>query len=267
MPEADRQAQEQGGDRAPRALQPDVLEELFFAGLIGNVQIDSVVPYILKMETSEYQAQFGGGRNCFCALATDVFFNSVHTRSQAVIAPKTAAASRRRPTPTTETRRPPTPTTSPRPTAGTTPPPPPPWTPPRLLRGPRPPPAKKKGTSLQRRRRPLLMSSRRRKRKRLLRGLLRCRPKRGKQLRKSGLQRNISSKVHHQSYFLNTMCTTTLLHLSPPPQLSGAQNARERRTKKKNSFELRNVFFPRLFGLARAAPRSVLLNGGNCDSK
>jgi len=43
-----------------RSLQPDVLEELFFAGLIGNVQIDSVVPYILKMETSEYQAQFGG---------------------------------------------------------------------------------------------------------------------------------------------------------------------------------------------------------------
>eukprot|EP00095_Tigriopus_kingsejongensis_P000703 maker-scaffold58_size443543-snap-gene-3.17 protein:Tk00703 transcript:maker-scaffold58_size443543-snap-gene-3.17-mRNA-1 annotation:"hypothetical protein DAPPUDRAFT_323993" len=43
-----------------RSLLPDVLEELFFAGLIGNVQIDSVVPYILKMETSEYQSQFGG---------------------------------------------------------------------------------------------------------------------------------------------------------------------------------------------------------------
>jgi len=38
-----------------RSLQPDILEELFFAGLIGNVQIDSVVPYILKMEASEYQ--------------------------------------------------------------------------------------------------------------------------------------------------------------------------------------------------------------------
>jgi Asp-tRNA(Asn)/Glu-tRNA(Gln) amidotransferase C subunit len=38
-----------------RSLQPDVLEELFFAGLIGNVQINSVVPYILKMEASEYQ--------------------------------------------------------------------------------------------------------------------------------------------------------------------------------------------------------------------
>jgi hypothetical protein len=44
-----------------RSIQPDVLEELFFAGLIGNVQIDSVVPYILKMESSEYQSQFGGG--------------------------------------------------------------------------------------------------------------------------------------------------------------------------------------------------------------
>lgn len=53
-----------------RSLQPDVLEELFFAGLIGNVQIDSVVPYILKMETSEYQAQFGvsGKDQCsFCS--------------------------------------------------------------------------------------------------------------------------------------------------------------------------------------------------------
>jgi hypothetical protein len=46
-----------------RSLQPDVLEELFFAGLIGNVQIDSVVPYILKMEASEYQSQFGGGKH------------------------------------------------------------------------------------------------------------------------------------------------------------------------------------------------------------
>ena len=45
-----------------RSIQPDVLEELFFAGLIGNVQIDSVVPYILKMESSEYQNQFGAGK-------------------------------------------------------------------------------------------------------------------------------------------------------------------------------------------------------------
>lgn len=44
-----------------RSLQPDVLEELFFAGLIGNVQIDSVVPYILKMESSEYQAATPNG--------------------------------------------------------------------------------------------------------------------------------------------------------------------------------------------------------------
>merc|ERR1719411_2227552 len=44
-----------------RSLQPDVLEELFFAGLIGNVQIDSVVPYILKMESSEYHASTPNG--------------------------------------------------------------------------------------------------------------------------------------------------------------------------------------------------------------
>ncbi|KAL7632552.1 UNVERIFIED_CONTAM: hypothetical protein RMT77_017119 [Armadillidium vulgare] len=36
-----------------RTLQPQVMEELFFAGLIGNVQIDSVIPYIMKMEMSE----------------------------------------------------------------------------------------------------------------------------------------------------------------------------------------------------------------------
>ncbi|XP_050727398.1 orphan steroid hormone receptor 2-like isoform X3 [Eriocheir sinensis] len=36
-----------------KALQPQVMEELFFAGLIGNVQIDSVIPYIMKMEMSE----------------------------------------------------------------------------------------------------------------------------------------------------------------------------------------------------------------------
>ena len=41
-----------------RSLQPDVLEELFFAGLIGNVQIDTVIPFILNMEPEEYKQQF-----------------------------------------------------------------------------------------------------------------------------------------------------------------------------------------------------------------
>ena len=31
-------------------MQPDLLEELFFSGLIGSVQIDSVIPYILNMQ-------------------------------------------------------------------------------------------------------------------------------------------------------------------------------------------------------------------------
>ena len=43
-----------------RALQPQVMEELFFAGLIGNVQIDSVIPYILRMGAGEYSSQRGG---------------------------------------------------------------------------------------------------------------------------------------------------------------------------------------------------------------
>jgi hypothetical protein len=41
-----------------RSLQPDVLEELFFAGLIGNVQIETVIPFILGMEAEEYKQQF-----------------------------------------------------------------------------------------------------------------------------------------------------------------------------------------------------------------
>ncbi|ELU00770.1 hypothetical protein CAPTEDRAFT_224222 [Capitella teleta] len=41
---------------ALRLLPPAVMEELFFAGLIGNVQIDSIIPYILRMETAEYNA-------------------------------------------------------------------------------------------------------------------------------------------------------------------------------------------------------------------
>jgi len=35
------------------------MEELFFAGLIGNVQIDSIIPYILRMETAEYSSHMG----------------------------------------------------------------------------------------------------------------------------------------------------------------------------------------------------------------
>lgn len=34
-----------------------ITEELFFAGLIGNVRIDSIIPYILKMDTGEYNSK------------------------------------------------------------------------------------------------------------------------------------------------------------------------------------------------------------------
>jgi len=36
------------------------MEELFFAGLIGNVQIDNIIPYILRMETAEYNMHMAG---------------------------------------------------------------------------------------------------------------------------------------------------------------------------------------------------------------
>ncbi|XP_036374218.1 nuclear receptor subfamily 2 group C member 1 isoform X1 [Megalops cyprinoides] len=42
---------------ALRLMNAGVTEELFFAGLIGNVQIDSIIPYILKMESTDYNSQ------------------------------------------------------------------------------------------------------------------------------------------------------------------------------------------------------------------
>ena len=45
---------------ALRLMNSSITEELFFTGLIGNVSIDSIIPYILKMETTEYNSQDSG---------------------------------------------------------------------------------------------------------------------------------------------------------------------------------------------------------------
>ncbi|XP_069499522.1 nuclear receptor subfamily 2 group C member 2 isoform X2 [Ambystoma mexicanum] len=45
---------------ALRLLSSSITEELFFTGLIGNVPIDSIIPYILKMETADYNGQITG---------------------------------------------------------------------------------------------------------------------------------------------------------------------------------------------------------------
>ncbi|KAM4035759.1 nuclear receptor subfamily 2 group C member 1 isoform 1-T1 [Anomaloglossus baeobatrachus] len=45
---------------ALRLMSAAVMEELFFAGLIGNVQIDSIIPYILRMENTDYNSQIIG---------------------------------------------------------------------------------------------------------------------------------------------------------------------------------------------------------------
>ncbi|KAJ8384361.1 hypothetical protein AAFF_G00206140 [Aldrovandia affinis] len=42
---------------ALRLMSAAITEELLFAGLIGNVQIDSIIPYILKMESTDYNSQ------------------------------------------------------------------------------------------------------------------------------------------------------------------------------------------------------------------
>ncbi|XP_061780592.1 nuclear receptor subfamily 2 group C member 1 isoform X2 [Nerophis lumbriciformis] len=46
---------------ALRLISAAVTEELFFAGLIGNVQIDSIIPYILKMDSTDYSSQSASG--------------------------------------------------------------------------------------------------------------------------------------------------------------------------------------------------------------
>lgn len=46
---------------ALRLISAAVTEELFFSGLIGNVQIDSIIPYILKMESTDYNSQASVG--------------------------------------------------------------------------------------------------------------------------------------------------------------------------------------------------------------
>lgn len=45
---------------ALRLMSSSITEELFFTGLIGNVPIDSIIPYILKMETADYNGQVTG---------------------------------------------------------------------------------------------------------------------------------------------------------------------------------------------------------------
>ena len=44
---------------ALRLLSADLLEQLFFMGLIGNVQIDCILPFIIRMEPSEYTMHMG----------------------------------------------------------------------------------------------------------------------------------------------------------------------------------------------------------------
>jgi hypothetical protein len=64
---------------ALRLLSPAIMEELFFAGLIGNVQIDSIIPYILRMETAEYSSQVMAGG------VTDDLAYAEHSESTVVL--------------------------------------------------------------------------------------------------------------------------------------------------------------------------------------
>lgn len=61
---------------ALRLMSAAVTEELFFAGLIGNVQIDSIIPYILKMESTDYNSQ---------VVTTAVWFSEDHCLGWSVL--------------------------------------------------------------------------------------------------------------------------------------------------------------------------------------
>ncbi|XP_054154276.1 orphan steroid hormone receptor 2-like [Oppia nitens] len=49
-----------------RSLLPNITEELFFSGLIGSVQIDSIIPYILKMDANDFNAEFMSSKTKTC---------------------------------------------------------------------------------------------------------------------------------------------------------------------------------------------------------
>ncbi|CAG2199182.1 NR2C2 [Mytilus edulis] len=78
-------------DRLPKLLlrlpplhgmTPSIMEELFFAGLIGNVQIDSIIPYILRMETAEYNSQMAGQGLLGSAMSNDGNTSTEQTESR-----------------------------------------------------------------------------------------------------------------------------------------------------------------------------------------
>lgn len=48
---------------ALRQLSPTIMEELFFTGLIGNVEIDSIIPYILRLDTTDYNVLMKGNNS------------------------------------------------------------------------------------------------------------------------------------------------------------------------------------------------------------
>lgn len=67
------------------------MEELFFAGLIGNVQIDNIIPYILRMETAEYNLHMAG-QTLPTSAQSSMPATSLHDPSNATIITQLMAA-------------------------------------------------------------------------------------------------------------------------------------------------------------------------------
>lgn len=59
---------------------PAIMEELFFSALTGSVQIDNIIPYILRMETAEYNLQMTGqtGASAVAGISGSVGVPALH---------------------------------------------------------------------------------------------------------------------------------------------------------------------------------------------
>lgn len=82
-----------------RSLMPNLTEELFFSGLIGNVQIDSIIPYILKMDANEFANQFSATTSASTS-SVSATTSTTAAVSIATVASSGGGASRGTPTPT-----------------------------------------------------------------------------------------------------------------------------------------------------------------------
>lgn len=68
------------------------MEELFFTGLIGNVEIDSIIPYILRLDTTDYNVLMKGNNSQSTFLQLSQSDTAAGTRGHTTQAPSIVVA-------------------------------------------------------------------------------------------------------------------------------------------------------------------------------